>query len=497
MTRPHRCIAFSRALVGIEARKVTIETHLQSGTPGFVLVGLPESALREARTRVHSAIQNSGFEYPSQRIVVNLAPADLAKEGTRYDLAIAMTVLAAVGVIPPAALARYEFLGELGLFGEIRSARGALCAALAASGSERLLIVPDSNLDECRALPDSAIGATSLSDVVRLVRDDIRPTRASKARPTTANKPTNAIIGQESAKRAMLVAAAGGHHALLIGPPGAGKSMLAEQLIDLLPMLPREQAMEVAAIYSAAGFECPPQQRPPLRAPHHSASAVALIGGGPQGLPGEITLSHCGVLFLDELPHFKPSVLDHLREPLQARRVHIARARYRLDYPAGFQLIAAMNPCPAGRSCDAQSCRCTPNQRDRYQARLSGPLLDRIDLHVRVPALPPHRLIEAPRDDLEERAQAAKVAREVQLERQGALNAAVPFSDLLRGLHASARDLLDQALERGQLTARSTHKMLRVARTTADLERSADIQRQHMAEALSYRALDWESGVRA
>ncbi len=488
----------SRAQIGVESPAVTVEAHLQAGSPGFVLVGLPESALRESRIRVKSAIQNSGYSYPQQRVVVNLAPADLAKEGTRYDLAIAIALLVACGVLHKRDVAAYEFLGELGLFGEVRSARGGLCAALAARATSRRLVLPADDWAECRALTDNTVAVRHLREVVALLRDRQEPSAAIAARPKPTPSEPGAyeqIIGQEAAKRALLIAAAGGHHMLMIGPPGAGKTMLAQGIGDLLPDMSVATTTEVAAIYSAAGQPAP-GRRPPQRAPHHSASAVALVGGGPQARPGEITLSHRGVLFLDELPHFKPSVLDHLREPMQSQEILISRARYTVRYPAGFQLIAAMNPCPAGRTCRESQCRCTPNERDRYQSRLSGPLLDRIDLHVHVPEMPADRLTETPpTGQLQQARLRVAQARERQIDRAGVLNAELSGASAVAQCTNDACALVAQAVDKGRLSARSYHKMLRVGRTIADLEGSSGVERSHVAEALSYRSLDWERGV--
>ena len=492
-------IVHSRALDGLSAPEVAVEVHLAGGLPGVTLVGLPDTEVKEARDRVRAALQNSGFDFPNRRITVNLAPADLPKESGRFDLPIALGILAASGQIPGDALAAYEFAGELSLSGELRPIRGALAMVLAAGRSGRTFVLPASSAREAALAREVRIlTANTLLEVCAHLsgQTQLREcTAPDAADASTSNTPDlGDVRGQAHAKRALEIAAAGGHSILFVGPPGTGKSMLALRLPGLLPPMTRDAALESAALLSLAGQFRPENFAvPPYRAPHHTASSAALVGGGSVPRPGEISLAHQGVLFLDELPEFDRRVLEALREPLESGLIHISRALRQAEFPAQFQLVAAMNPCPCGfHGAPSGKCRCTPDQVARYRSRISGPLLDRIDLQIEVPALPAEALPNAPHGESSAGVrQRVAAAHERQQSRQGKLNVALAGRELETycPLDANGAALLRQALTRFGLSARAYHRVLRVARSIADLADSAAISPSHIAEAVQYRRL--------
>ncbi|MGB7990731.1 MAG: YifB family Mg chelatase-like AAA ATPase [Candidatus Methylophosphatis roskildensis] len=483
----------SRALAGMDAPEVTVEVHLANGLPTFTLVGLPDTEVKEARDRVRAAIQTSRLEFPARRITVNLAPADLPKESGRFDLPIALGLLIASGQLDAQGLDGYEFAGELSLTGDLRSIRGALAMTWRASSEGRTLILPAASADEAALVSAATVlPAGSLLEVVAHLAG--HTPMARHAMPTAAVQvcyPDLADVkGQAQAKRALEVAAAGAHSLLMVGPPGTGKSMLAQRFPGLLPPMSDDEAMEAAALQSIAGmFRAERFRQRAYRAPHHTSSTAALVGGGSDPRPGEISLSHHGVLFLDELPEFERRTLEALREPLETGHVSIARATRRVDYPARFQLVAAMNPCPCGYLGSAK-CRCTPDQVARYRAKLSGPLLDRIDMTLDVPALSAAELQGAADGESSASIQARVItARSRQIARQGKSNAMLATREIDRWCapDEAAAKLLSAALVRLKLSARAYHRVLKLARTVADLAGSERIASAHIAEAIHYR----------
>jgi magnesium chelatase family protein len=495
-------IVYSRGRSGIDAPLVTVEVNVSNGLPSLSIVGLPETAVKESKDRVYGAILNSHFQFPIHRITINLAPADVPKEGGRFDLAIALGILAASGQIPSNTLHEYECIGELSLGGNLRGINGALPVALQTKQVGRQLILPLENAAEAALVQDvQLIPAQSLLDVCAHLSGQRR--LAMPTLPLVASQEVHSldfadVQGQYHVKRAFEIAAAGGHNLLMLGPPGTGKSMLASRLPTILPPLSEFQAQQTAAIASVSdqGFKVENWCKPPFRAPHHTASAPALVGGGSNPKPGEISLAHNGALFLDELPEFDRKVLEVLREPLESGHITISRATRRADFPARFQLIAAMNPCPCGYLGDASGrCHCSSEQVSRYRSKISGPLLDRIDMHLEVPRVAHEVLRKGAPEGQETSAQIRArviVARNIALARCGKINANLTVNEvkLFCQLTEPGHQLLEQAMERFGLSHRAYHRILKLSRTIADLANCQAIDVGHLGEAISYRKLD-------
>jgi len=491
-------VLHSRALAGMDAPPVTVEVHLANGLPSFTIVGLPDTEVRESRDRVRAALANCRFEFPARRVTVNLAPAELPKEGGRFDLPIALGILAASRQVSSDSLDAYEFAGELSLSGELRPVRGALSMTLGSAKSGRTFVLPRDSADEgILAGGARVLAAGSLLDVCAHLAGEARlQSPARTPCPVACDYPDlNEVKGQAHVKRALEVAAAGRHSVLMMGPPGAGKSMLAARFPGLLPEMRDDEALESAAIQSlgSAGFRVENWKRRPYRAPHHSASSVALVGGGSDPRPGEISLAHNGVLFLDELPEFGRRVLETLREPLESGRIAISRAARQAEFPARFQLVAAMNPCPCGYLGHYSGrCHCTPDQIVRYRAKLSGPLLDRIDIRIDVHAVPQDELIQRPAGESSQAVRSrVAAARRLQHERQAKPNSELTARDIdqVCATDEAATGLLRQAITRLDLSARAYHRVLKIARTAADLAGDSRIGVSHVAEAIQYRRL--------
>ena len=492
---------YTRALNGINAAEVTVEVHLSNGLPAFSIVGLPEAAVRESKDRVRAAIINSNFEFPARKITVNLAPADLPKDGGRYDLPIALGILAASGQIDKTSLYQYEFHGELALSGLLREVDGSLPVALAAQKNNKKLIMPAKSAAQAALTNNAEIfSADDLLSVCQHLQGLVRlpVAEASYEQASISNiADMSDVRGQHHTRRALEIAAAGRHNMLMIGPPGTGKSMLASRLPGILPPMSTQQALESASIKSIShqGFDIQQWKQRPFRSPHHTASGVALVGGGSKPSPGEISLAHQGVLFLDELTEFDRHTLDVLREPMETGTITISRAARQADFPARFQLIAAMNPCPQGYTCDGKNlCRCTPQQQIKHRNRISAPFLDRIDIHIEVPRIDKHALNnDAPRGETSKqiRKRVLKAFR-YQQSRGPRFNAELNVKEVEEFCVLKEKEmvLLEKAMDKLKLSARAYHRILKLARTIADIDDSQYIKTPHLTEAISYRSLD-------
>jgi len=494
---------YTRSSSGIDAPLVTVEAHLANGLPSLSIVGLPEAAVKESKDRVRSAIINCQFEFPAKRITINLAPADLPKEGGRLDLPIALSILAASGQIPQHELANYEFLGELSLGGELRQIKGALPAALACQKNQRTLCIPEQNKQEAALISNANIISCShlLAICSHLSGQQALPIiNHSNTVSTHENTSLNFadVHGQQYSKRALEIAAVGRHSLLMLGPPGTGKSMLASRLPSIMPLLSEQEALETASVYSISQhtIDINNWRTPPFRSPHHTASAVALVGGGSHPKPGEVSLAHNGILFLDELPEFERKVLEVLREPLENGQIAISRANHQTEFPARFQLICAMNPCPCGYLGDSsQRCQCSATQIIRYKNKISGPLLDRIDMHIEVPRIASSTLrkgSEGGEESSETISQRVQTSQARSIQRQGSTNNILSTSQIKQYCTLSDDDhaLLEHAIEKLGLSHRAYHRILKVARTIADMAGEKNIRQAHLTEALSYRRLD-------
>ncbi len=493
-------IIHSRACIGVEAPEVTVEVHISNGMPGFNLVGLPETTVKEAKDRVRSAIINANFEFPSKRITVNLAPADLPKEGGRFDLPIALGILAASEQIPETKLDKYEFVGELALSGELRQVKGVLPAALAALKSDRCLVVPDKNGDQAALVgKESHKSAPHLLSVCGFLCNQqqlgLFTSKKMEQEAELAERDLQDIIGQSQGKRALEIAAAGGHNLLYLGPPGTGKTMLASRMRDLLPEMTDDEALETAAVASLThqSINQSNWRNRPFRSPHHSSSMAALVGGGSIPRPGEISLAHNGILFLDEMPEFERKVLDSLREPLESGEIVISRAARKTRFPARFQLVGALNPSPTGYY-EGNQTRTNPQLILRYLNRISGPLLDRFDMSLEIPLLPKGTLTEGGDrgETTQEVKQRVRLARDKMLQRSSKINALLSSREIEKYCPLNKEDaaFLENTLHQLGLSIRAYHRIIKVARTIADLADEKHIKRAHLAEAVGYRAMD-------